>query len=74
MATEFTKKLKREKISISAVPYYGMIDDNTGYIRFTNFTQNCISEVKDALVDLKEKQGAQDLILDLRNNPGRPCK
>lgn len=67
---EFTKKLKREKISISAVPYYGMIDSNTGYIRFTNFTQNCISEVKDALVDLKEKQGAQDLILDLRNNPG----
>jgi len=67
---EFTKKLRREKISISAVPYYGMIDSNTGYIRFTNFTQNCISEVKDALVDLKEKQGAQDLILDLRNNPG----
>jgi len=67
---EFTKKLKREKISISAVPYYGMIDSNTGYIRFTNFTQNCISEVKDALVDLKEKQGAKDLILDLRNNPG----
>lgn len=68
--TEFTKKLEREKISISAVPYYGMIDDNTGYIRFTNFTQNCISEVKEALVDLKEKQGAQDLILDIRNNPG----
>jgi carboxyl-terminal processing protease len=67
---EFTKKLKRERISISAVPYYGMIDSNTGYIRFTNFTQNCISEVKDALVDLKEKQGAKDLILDLRNNPG----
>lgn len=68
--TEFSKKLKREKISIPAVPYYGMIDENTGYIRFTNFTQNCISEVKDALVDLKEKQGAQDMILDLRNNPG----
>ncbi len=67
---EFTKKLKRERISISAVPYYGMINDNTGYIRFTNFTQNCISEVKDAVVDLKEKQGAEDLILDLRNNPG----
>lgn len=68
--TEFSKKLRREKISIPAVPYYGMIDENTGYIRFTNFTQNCISEVKDALVDLKEKQGAQDMILDLRNNPG----
>lgn len=65
-----TKKLKRERISISAVPYYGMVDDNTGYIRFTNFTQNCIAEVRTALIDLKDKQGAEDLILDLRSNPG----
>ncbi len=68
--TEFTKKLKRERISIPAVPYYGMIDSRTGYIRFTNFTQNCIAEVRTALVDLKEKQGAESIVLDLRNNPG----
>lgn len=67
---EIAKKLKRERIAISAVPYYGMVDENTGYIRFTNFTQNCIAEVREALVDLKEKQGATDLILDLRSNPG----
>lgn len=67
---ELTKQLKRERIAISAVPYYGMVDENTGYIRFTNFTQNCIAEVREALIDLKDKQGAQDLILDLRSNPG----
>lgn len=67
---DLTKKLKREKIAISAVPYYGMVDENTGYIRFTNFTQNCISEVREALLDLKNNQGAEDLILDLRSNPG----
>ena len=67
---DLTKRLKRERIAISAVPYYGMVDENTGYIRFTNFTQNCISEVREALIDLKEKQGAEDLILDLRSNPG----
>lgn len=67
---EIVKKLKRERIAISAVPYYGMVDENTGYIRFTNFTQNCIAEVREALIDLKEKQGATDLILDLRSNPG----
>jgi carboxyl-terminal processing protease len=67
---ELTKQLKRERIAISAVPYYGMVDENTGYIRFTNFTQNCIAEVRDALIDLKERQGAQDVILDLRSNPG----
>lgn len=66
----FSVTMKREKISIPAVPYYGMIDNTTGYIRFTNFTQNCISEVRDALTDLKDKQGAKALILDLRNNPG----
>ena len=67
---EFTVSLTREKISIPAVPYYGMVDGSTGYIRFTNFTQNCITEVRDALTDLKDNQGATSLILDLRNNPG----
>jgi len=67
---ELTVKLNREKISIPAVPYYGMVGGSTGYIRFTNFTQNCITEVKDALTDLKDKQGATSIILDLRNNPG----
>jgi len=33
-------KMKREKIVIPPVPYYGMIDSNTGYIRFTTFTQD----------------------------------
>ncbi len=28
-------KLKREKIAVPPVPYYGMIDSKTGYIRFT---------------------------------------
>jgi carboxyl-terminal processing protease len=67
---DFVKTLTRERISISAVPYYGMADENTGYIRFTNFTRDCIAEVREALVDLKDNMGAGDLILDLRNNPG----
>jgi carboxyl-terminal processing protease len=61
--------LKREKISMPPVPYYGMMDSKTGYIRFTNFTQNCIDDVKSALNDLKSKN-AQQIILDLRGNPG----
>jgi carboxyl-terminal processing protease len=46
-----------------------MIDQNTGYIRFTNFTQNCIDEVKNALISLKS-QNPKQIILDLRGNPG----
>ncbi len=60
----------REKIQIDAVPYYGMLDDETGYIRLSNFTQNCANEVKKAFVELKEQQGAKKLVLDLRSNPG----
>lgn len=67
---EFTEKIKREKVSIAAVPFYGMIDESIGYIRFTGFTQNCIDEVKSALTDLKENKGAKSIILDLRGNPG----
>jgi carboxyl-terminal processing protease len=59
----------REKITIGAVPYYGMIDNNTAYIRLSNFTENCGAEVKKAFTELK-KNNPQSLILDLRGNPG----
>jgi len=62
-------QLKREKIAIPPVPYYGMIDSKTGYIRFRSFTQDCIDDVKNALTDLKTKN-PQFIILDLRGNPG----
>lgn len=61
--------MKREKIVMPPVPYYGMIDQNTGYIRFTNFTQGCIDDVRAALVALKASNATQ-IILDLRGNPG----
>jgi carboxyl-terminal processing protease len=59
----------REKIHIEAVPYYGMIDKNTAYIRLSNFTANCSNEVKKAFLELK-KNDPHSLILDLRGNPG----
>jgi carboxyl-terminal processing protease len=65
--TEFP--ITREKIVMAPVPYFGMIDSKTGYIRFTNFTQNCIDDVKTALTSLKARN-AQQIVLDLRGNPG----
>ncbi len=62
-------KMKREKIIMPPVPYSGMLDSKTGYIRFTNFTQDCINDVKKALIALKENN-PQQIILDLRGNPG----
>ncbi len=61
--------VKREKIAVPAVPYYGMIDSGTGYIRFTGFTENCSNDVKNALVALKS-QNPKQIIVDLRGNPG----
>lgn len=67
---QIKKTLKRERVAIPPVPYYGMLNRDVGYIRFTNFTQNCSQDVKEALIDLKEKHNAQKIVLDLRNNPG----
>ncbi len=61
--------VKREKIVVPTVPYYGIIDPGTGYIRFTSFTQNSTDDVRKALIELKNKN-ARQIILDLRGNPG----
>ncbi len=63
------KKLKREEIKIKNVPYYGLIDEQIGYIYLANFTENASVEVAKAFKELKE-QGMKQLVLDLRGNPG----
>lgn len=64
------KVLNREEIKIPDVPYYGMVDDETGYIRLTSFTRTASKEVKEAFVDLKENHGMKKLVFDLRGNGG----
>lgn len=64
------KTVERDEIKIKSVPYYGMLDSEVGYIRLTGFTDNAGMEVKDALLDLKNKYNAKSLVLDLRGNPG----
>ncbi len=63
-------KITREQIHINTVPYYGKMDDHTGYIRLSNFTLGAGQEFRDAFVDLKENQGIDKLVIDLRGNPG----
>jgi carboxyl-terminal processing protease len=60
---------KREKIKVSNVPYYGMMENNIGYIQLLEFTPDAGKEVKNALIALKEN-GAKAIILDVRGNPG----
>lgn len=62
--------LVREKISIKNVPYYGMLDQYTGYIYISNFTSGAGKEVEEAYRSLKEDHDLKSLVLDLRANPG----
>jgi carboxyl-terminal processing protease len=63
-------KIERQKVQVNPVPYYGMLNEEVGYVRLTNFTNKAGSEVRNAVVELKEEKGAKSIVLDLRNNPG----
>jgi carboxyl-terminal processing protease len=66
-----TVEVERDDIKILNVPYWGMIDEEVGYISLTGFTSGASKEVKDALEDLKAKNpNMKSLVLDLRGNPG----
>ena len=59
----------RERIHFPDIEYAGMLDDTTGYILLTGFTDNVSGEVRTKVLDLK-KQGMKRLVLDLRGNGG----
>ena len=61
--------LTRTDIMVQDVPYAEMINDDIGYIVLTRFSKNAPMEMKNALRSLID-QGMNNLILDLRNNPG----
>lgn len=69
-AGDLTFKIRREKITISNITYYGMVGtSDVGYIKLDEFTPGAAKEVSEAAHKLKS-QGAKKLILDLRDNLG----
>ena len=64
-------RLVRENIKLPAVTWYDIIDPQKGlgYIYLSSVTDDCASEVRNAIMDLKQK-GMKSLLLDLRDNPG----
>lgn len=67
---EKTLTFNREEIKIQNVPYYGMVNNQVGYIKLSMFTDNASQEVQDALRDLKKNPNLKGVILDLRGNGG----
>lgn len=67
-----TKTFKRAKIKVKNVPFFGWVDDETGYIKLTGFTPNAGKEVASALKEMKgdETRTLKGVILDLRGNGG----
>ena len=61
--------ITREIIHVDDIKDPHIIDDHIGYVRLTEFRENSYNELHQALEKLKA-QGADSLILDLRNNPG----
>ena len=61
--------LLRESIKVKDISYFGMLDEQTGYVRLTRFSRNSDQEMKDAIENLINNN-MTGLILDLRDNPG----
>lgn len=60
----------RDEIPMNSVDVAYMLDANTGYIKVNRFSATTYEEFMRALEDLVENQGMEDLVLDLRHNPG----
>ena len=65
-----------DEVEIKSVPFFAKIDEKTGYIVFFHFNKKSSLEIKKASLETKEalekikKDGAQRIILDVRDNPG----
>ncbi len=61
--------IKRDKVPLNSVDTYYMIDQKTGYIKLSKFSEKTKNEISKAINSLKE-QGMEKLIFDLQGNGG----
>ncbi|MBP5387850.1 MAG: S41 family peptidase [Prevotella sp.] len=62
-------KITRKTIQTPSVPYYGLRPGGIGYLNLRQFTEDCAKEVRNAIIEMKEK-GMKGLVFDLRGNGG----
>lgn len=65
----FTVEITRAIIRLDAVPYFGMVEDDIGYVYLRNFSVSADVELKNAL-DSLFALGAKKIVFDLRLNSG----
>ncbi len=61
--------LKTEIIKVKDIPFFGILDEDIGYIKISHFSKNAAGEFKKSLYSLMKKD-LRGLIVDLRGNPG----
>lgn len=59
----------RDVIPVKSVDIAYLLDDRTGYVKINRFSARTYQEFAEALTPLVEK-GMQNLVIDLRGNPG----
>jgi len=62
--------LIRRQIVVDPVTYYGVYNNNIGYIYLSTFNDKSAAQVKAAFEDLRKNHNIESLILDLRDNGG----
>ena len=62
-------ELERSSIVVKHVPYWGVDQNNIGYIRITRFSRNASKDFKKGLEELQAKN-IKGLVIDLRGNSG----
>ncbi len=67
---ELNKTLKREEIRKKNVPFFGMANEEIGYIKLETFGSSASEEVESAFSELKKSHPVKKLIIDLRFNGG----
>ncbi|TWF44368.1 S41A family C-terminal processing peptidase-3 [Chitinophaga polysaccharea] len=68
---ETPRKIVREEINVKPVSYAGIVKNDIGYIKMTQFTENSGAMVRKSVEQLKQSHpGLKGIILDLRSNPG----
>lgn len=65
-----TFDLTRAKLTDPSVPYWGVVDGNTGYIRLTQFIADSGRDINEALQSFKQNPEVSQIVLDIRGNGG----
>jgi carboxyl-terminal processing protease len=62
--------ITRDIIPVHSLDIAYMLDEKTGYVKISKFSATTYQEFMEALRPMAENQGMENLVIDLRGNPG----